>query len=844
MKGKFEVPNTSLLRLKDSLSEHKPYIIMIVSSTGIDRSGEYTGHQPTRVFVQEYVYDNKLEDYTKSITFDKLVRCSQEALDVALSNISNYDVFAKAGIDKDAYLKGDNVIEPDEFRKEFSRYMSGVEEGAVVVANNTSFCISMLDKIECADELKVLASEKRILDQPTLSKAYLKEHGIDSQRSTLEVLRNYITNDKDNTEKIIGADNRAAIINSFVAIVGRECGYIASEYKAMENKLVADYFDDLSKRGKSVYQNLDIEGKIKVLEKQGVVSEDILNREYDCHLNRLYDLLDGKTNAKGVIFMQCATTGFGAYDIPIQFAAICMPVEDGKFITDKAMAYSVDIQADNRSLAKVRDLIEKGKFNAFKYTGINQEAYEQGFATGEDGKASQKPLLSEDEALARINRFFEKFPPSEYAVITNGQKDGKSFTQNALSKLGNLEVVTAPFIDFTQVIKEYSYVSFYDNKYNKNVLIDIENGIDSFSLENVAKVHNFSVTNSSCIKKCSAIAQLTGLIAQQHKVMTLGREEAETILQKIEAEVSLENTTSVKNETPVVLNQPLVQNTDISSQNNDLINEGYGNIIENVDKEIDEVNQEAELAIFNKENKDAEISHSIESFENNSGIVPIPADMSNHHYIPDDNIKDVTGRNEPEVHREQAHQTISERRPVQPLRERMTREDITRQHSSNEVRANSGGSRHISEAPLSQKNRSEAQQQTINPDVMALIVAINKQTEAMNKQTEAIISQNAMLMQTVTEQSLRLEKTNDVLVRAVSTIADLVSVNGIEQEQSHSVVERLESIKDEIAALYSEDIPKASVGHLQTANSLISKAQNTIDRDITELMANSHKQGE
>ena len=90
MKGKFEATHAELLRFEEILKDHEPYMAIAISSTGINKRGsDFTGHQPTRVCVQEYVYSEESKEYVEGITFDRLVKCSPEALQYALNHLQN-----------------------------------------------------------------------------------------------------------------------------------------------------------------------------------------------------------------------------------------------------------------------------------------------------------------------------------------------------------------------------------------------------------------------------------------------------------------------------------------------------------------------------------------------------------------------------------------------------------------------------------------------------------------------------------------------------------------------------------------------------------------------------------
>ena len=88
MKGKFEV-SVSLMQLKEILNEKQPYSMLVVSTTGLD-SEAFNGNMPTRVYLEQYSFDEELKQYKSEFVFDKLVECGKEALEYAINNKEKY----------------------------------------------------------------------------------------------------------------------------------------------------------------------------------------------------------------------------------------------------------------------------------------------------------------------------------------------------------------------------------------------------------------------------------------------------------------------------------------------------------------------------------------------------------------------------------------------------------------------------------------------------------------------------------------------------------------------------------------------------------------------------------
>ena len=500
MKGKFSV-QINLLQLDETLEARKPYAIISVSTTGLDKQEPI--HEPTRVVIKEYVFDDETQQYKEGFVFDKLVKCSQKALDAALSDTS-YDVFENGNIDKEQYISGIGVLSKEDFKAEFDNYLESLMSNTLLIGNNTDFCKKYLNKIDCHID------RFTAIDQIALTGEYFKKVGYVSRSSTLDTLNSYMAG--TDTEKLKGADKRVDVIHKFITRHGREEDILEKEIYTKTREQMADQHKDLSEKGVQKYQKADASEKFKILLDKGVISDKITDRNYDCALNRLLDAFEQK---KGITAMQAATTGFTAENMPIQFTAIPFNISKGSLDHPKNEGLKIDIAANKRSIQIAVDNAKSGKFDAFAYTGIDIEKY----LKGKDQKGQK--IRNAEDALSDIKSYFDKYPASEYQIVTNGKAKGKdiSFTQDCLTKIGNLPVFNdETYIDFTQVIKEYCYKSFLEG--TDNVLLK-KNDISSlkdFSLETFAKIYNYDLDSTQ--KKCQFTSFLIQLICEQDYQLT------------------------------------------------------------------------------------------------------------------------------------------------------------------------------------------------------------------------------------------------------------------------------------------------------------------------------------
>lgn len=527
MKDNFKISENALelLSLDETLKARQPYMVIAISATGID-DDVYADHRPTRIYVKEYVYSEENNGYIEGIGFDKLVEATQESIQVAIDNLETVDVFERGGIDREAYLRGENVESLVSVQDDFNSFIAAHADNTKFIMSSAEFCMKMLHRIGCDEELLKQKENHNLLDITALASAYLADNKsvYNKGSNTLEELRNVINGRNDNS-KILGVDARCEVMTAFATKRGREMGFIASDLEAQNAVIEKTYKKDMSDNGKLKYRDASLESKFDKLVKIDVLNEAMMNRDYDCALNRLYDCFENKNGIKGVILMQCATTGKGtSADVPIQFTALKMDIENGALKPTKD-GCSFDIKCDNRSLQQAISIKESGGFDAFAYTGINLDTYRSGKITLPNGKPSNKPLKTDEQALATISAFFSKVDINEYPIVSCGSSvkaKTRSYAQEALSSLGNIPMIDAPFIDFADVLKQYAYVSHYDAKYERNAIFDEEKwSSNTFSLEDLAKYKDKPIRHTQF--KCMLMGGAIDDICRQHYEMEYGK---------------------------------------------------------------------------------------------------------------------------------------------------------------------------------------------------------------------------------------------------------------------------------------------------------------------------------
>lgn len=776
--------------LESTLQNKEPYAVINVSTTGIDR-GNSKIHEPIRVVVKEYEYDDTIKDYVERMSFDKQVKCSPEALQSAVDNLSSYDVFSNGGIDLEAYKRGENVYEKEDFVKQLGDFLKSFEDkDTLVIANGTDFAKKYLNKLSPTgkDSPALFFDKKeeqsRLLNQPDLTKEYLlyKNNTIPA-KATLEELRNSLRNTADN-EKIIGGDKRIGIISEFVSAYGREKGLIVSEKETKFRKADKERVQELSESGKEKYRNSDMEEKINTLLTKGVLTEDALDRNSNCDLNKFLNLVEHKTNAKGFTVLQVATTGFSANNEPMQVTAFTFSFKEGGTANLKPVCFTTDIQVSAKALEKAKadqEKADKGIKGAFPvFTDAN--------TTPEKVQSGRTP----DEALKFLKFFFEKYPPEQYPIISNGPSRANkniSFSQECLQKLGNLPAFNTGFIDMTQVFKEYSYRVMKDDKYDGNRLFGNATENIGFGLKDIASINNTDV--SGTMNKVNFTSKLCIRIAQQNKELF-----PENYLEFIEKEPEQEAPVKEEKKEPEYQEEiPVIPEDE----------EGYANTIP--PEILDEITDDRD-------------------------------------YIrtPDTRIPEKTSFFVPEQKesiREPIRETIREV-PREPVRE--TSRETTREP----VRENVGRTPRFTERTERRQFPSPTPEDMANPrkyierSSTELVAVLKEQTEflkqqlaveaqthqqqierlemridAMQRVNEALLAQNAQYLQIIANQQAMMQN---------------FMASKQEDLSKGTPLEKIDGIKEQISDV-SKEVPASVSRTLTEANKVLSKGQRELDTE-------------
>ena len=542
MKDTFYTP-IQLLALEEQLKAHKPYAALAISTTGLN-TAEFKEHSPIRVVMQQYAYNNDTMEYEPTdFRFDKEVACSRLALEKAIENADKaenpYDTFLYAGINREDYIKGEGVSSVSDFKRDFELYLDGIKKDTLLIINGGyAFAKDSLTTIDCMDKIEEMRTDRKICDLLPLSKQYFQKRNatFKGKAPRLEEL-NALILDKDvsSAERIVGTDNRVETVSNFVIRYAKDEKFIEGEsWEKFYKKREAEMLEMMSKNGRRDYESKSFTEKFASLTemKRGkgtvIEPEKVKDIDSDCDLSVFLRTVRGQENKKGFIIMQAASTGMdykattlaGRLGEPIQFSAIVYDFVDGKL--EKKDGVSFNIKASNEAIAKAQAVAETGKFDAFKYAGINSDEYLAG-----------KKVHPINKAVEKLNEFFGKYDLNEYALVSNGrQNSGRLFTQDCISQIASLGAVTAPCIDFTQVIKEYCYLVHEENAlYPTNAIVNAETFNEKdFGLESIAK-HNTNKELTSTKDRCAFTYWCLQRIYEQQKELF-----ADKFVQKSDAE--------------------------------------------------------------------------------------------------------------------------------------------------------------------------------------------------------------------------------------------------------------------------------------------------------------------
>lgn len=576
MKGKFIAYN-NLMRINEHLTDKNNFVTYAVSTTGLDND-EFSEHLPTRVVMQEYVYDKETLTYKKGVCFDKQVECSPEALQYALNNASEYDVFANAGIDVADYVNSTNVLSVGDFINQYNTFIKGLVYNTLFIANNDKHCDRYLGKLDCENEKLIKIQDHfQVLNQIEVTREFFAEKGIYLQayQNKLENLDYYIKNGEIDLEKsgvIVGTDNRVKAISDFIIHYGREKNLLEKEevthyYEEQQEK--TEYFVE---KGKESYKNSSVNEKLNFLIEKGFVNESMADRNTDCTLNRTYDVLENKTDFKGIIFMQSATTGFKAMNEPIQFSAIAMQFDGADRSFKGKTVMSFDICCSSRAFNKMITEKENNKFDALAYTGIDEDKYRHNISSIKEGAK----LYSAEESILEISKFLNDY--EGYLIVTNSD-----ITMKSLGKIGNIPFENFEILDFSDISKQYIYETSINGKENALINLDKADG-KNFSLETFANEKGLDITNT--LNKCMAMAMLLDNIRVKHLESVYGHAEvkAEIKYEHKEKPENITNSQPVTNqptvnsisETKRSMSEPITQGAEYYDMLNDIYSDELG----------------------------------------------------------------------------------------------------------------------------------------------------------------------------------------------------------------------------------------------------------------------------
>lgn len=855
MKGKFFAP-TNLMQLKETLEAHKPYAALVVSTTGLDNAS-FSEHAPTRICLSQFEYDGEINQYKETVTFDKLVQAPQAAIDEAIKNATSYDVFVNGGIDKEAYLKGENVLSAESFKEEFKTLMTALKQDntTLILNGGLRHCEHYMEKIDCADDIREIAEAGKALDQTRLTQEYFQESDI-SGNATLENLRNsmlhsptnsfandkekmtdfiklskdeflktypYVSEksynltakDKANREnKIIGGDNRIKVISNFITKYGRDEKVLEPEWEAYQRESAAAYVTGLSEKGKKNYKENNFSGKFSTLIASGKLNpDDIMQGESE--FQKLMDTASGKNGKKGIVVIHAATTGFEAGSIPrstgfpIQFVAVAYESKDGKLDISRNKGCSIKIEAPARSLIRAEENLKKPNgYNTFAEAGMSFEEYKAG-----------KNVEPRDAAIKRINDFFKKYPPEDYAIIAIGGTKGtdKSFTQTCMQNLANFPMCEAPYIDFAQVIKEYSFLACHDDTYPKNVLFD-ENKMNgkAFGLKDVAEANGINDIRGTA-KKCIFVANLINKLEQQQIELFHPEKLVEKVNKEIDENIQTVEATKTKTE----------QTKAVSEMNEDeafIEGNGYDNIsTEPTKAELERAEYEAQNQAFIE--SIGAVTEGIGGGVANREHGNLYSDKKN------DTVSIVTAKEVQKVG-EASIPHISEA-PQNRFHHRESAKDVPQ--NTDEVRRIRVSEEKANARKNSERPTRNVMQGVEKLDINRLIDVIVTQSEMISTQGAIIAEQNAKLFEVLKEQNelmkTVLDNSKQFEMQKSVEVMPLASDKQLDAKNNGDYINYLETIKEQIGSI-REQFPTEVGNHLAEANKSLSKGQKEIERTV------------
>ena len=842
MKSDFSI---DMIQLEEALVKKEPYAALVVSTTGLDR-GNMVRQCATRVQLVQFEYDDELKQYDRSVTFNKLIAADLPMVNAAIATAENggYDVFASAGIDPvsykaqienpDLFKKGgipadQKVLTQAEFKQAFDYTMQGMErDNTTIIANGTDFAIKYLDKLGCADKLRAMQEQGKVIDQPHLGAEYLHKHGRDDLLSygtaKLEAVRNFLTppsnavkqfdkpelagdfksmskedflkahkvsertydlkvKDVAFREAKATAMERVDIINQFITAVGREKEMLEPERMARVRENEKRRYDTASERGKQRYRNASVEAKLNTLKEIGKLDTDAVdngNSEY----HKLMETVHGDNGNKGIAFVHIATSGLdnpkgNATGLPMQLVLHVFDInKDGSGLDGSThKGKKITMKLPPEVVLKAEEEIKNGGFDVFKDAGVNINEIKNG----------GKNLVSENVFVQTIDNLFKQFDPKEYPIVAlSADSEGKAFFQKSLESICTFDVINAPVIDFTKAMAEYTYLMSKNNE--KNVLFG-DNNVKNLGIRDIAQCLNVDISTGTS-GKVAAMIQAVAELYQQNLELN------PDFINKGKEEVKEESVKEAETKTEAPATKQAV-------------NESAESLDDFV--EVDEPNAEPEFADEDEGYDDTFIE------EDDPEREAFEAALAN------DEEFSVSAPEEKEAEPKPEQSSLA---PEKKQEEK--KEQLERRHPERPKRA-------VAPAPEAPVPSGD-----MNSIIAALIQQNTRQSELIAQQSQIIAQQSEIIAKNDERLFALLQQQNDLIKSAflqqdhspaptpVKRQSKVIPMKSLEDSPN----EKLEQIKDSLNSI-CDDVPNKVKDCLKDANASISEGQAELDKRKT-----------
>lgn len=475
MKDTFQKDTKSLLeeQLDATLSEHKPYMVIHIGSTGKDDEDI-----ATRICCITYTYNKKTKQYEEGSKFKEMLMPPQEYIDIiqtpdSVKGTSIRQMLRRGQIDIDAYCKGTGSLSKEEFKKAYAYFMKGASKCGLVFINTKSY-IRYMEKIDAADEIHALSNKLILFEQSELtSLVYPNAPGNSLNDIALYAFHN---------ANISTPERKIAMISDVVRVYGEGGRILTPNADSFVNTVLAK--EALAEKGRLKYQNATLEDKfdtllgnvksgIQILEPvtayiKGMAYPDIYTPQTD----RLKEVLDTK---KGFSVMMVSTSGTGptVHNQPIHMTVIPYRFRDGKCESVRDKGFDCMIGCNEAEILEAKNLADKGKYDVFKRGNIDYNAYVEASLAGN--------LASATQVANKLAEYTKEFPLEDYPLVSASTDAYKGkvvlFTQGALLNMIGLsdedgkkanEIFTSipgftsilGNIDFSALSKEILYNKF------------------------------------------------------------------------------------------------------------------------------------------------------------------------------------------------------------------------------------------------------------------------------------------------------------------------------------------------------------------------------------------------